>query len=95
MKRSRGLIDMEKVYKTGADENPNDSPGEASCRALLREDRAKFLTMLNAMRKEYQARKDKIMGAEASKPAGMQDEGSKGALELIDQLLTEWEESRG
>lgn len=98
VKRSRGHLDMEYVYKTerGGEDHPEDSPGQASCRALLREDRAGFLRMLNAMRKEHQARKDKILGGEASKvAAGAQDEGSKGVIELIDQLLGEWEESRG
>lgn len=98
VKRSRGHIDMEHVYKTEKDRNeahPTDTPGQATCRLMLREDRGKFLTMLNKMRQDFQVRKDRVKKEAGIKPVGAIDEGSRGVIELIDQLLGEWEESRG
>lgn len=96
-KRPRNLREMQMVYDTDGDggrDHPRDTPGQATCRAFLRENRQAFLALLHKMNAEYRVKKEKLeQEAKAKeKPVGP-SEGVGEILALIDRLWAEWEQT--
>ena len=96
-KRSRELLDMMYVYRTNkpGTEFPSDTPGQATCRALLNNDPGKFMSMLNTMQKDYNASVEKGKRSDPSLAKGEADPVGGELQVLITRLLDEWEASDG
>lgn len=92
VKASQQLIDMRKVYKTEKPGGnfPSDTPGQAMCRKLWRENPKDFLQLLNKLEEVYSLKCERFKAKqEASEQAGAKD--GKELCEMIDKLVAEWE----
>lgn len=97
-KRPKNLREMQFVYDTDGDggkEHDRDTPGQATCRAFLRENRQAFLALLHKMNAEYRVKKEKIEAeAKARETPVGPSEGVAEILDLIDRLWAEWEQEK-
>lgn len=87
---SQLLADMRWVYNNPWDKD--ESAGKANCRALLKESTEKFLARLSQLEKEHQELKLRVH-QERKERHELPDEGEGKLLDLIDGLLTDWENS--
>lgn len=90
------LLDMRYVYRTekAGGEHPNDTSGQAIARKLCRESPQQFLVLLHKMESEHKAALERNKKVEDENKAGP-SEGTKEIVDVIDRLLTEFEDTNG
>jgi hypothetical protein len=94
------LFDMRKVYSQPKTDDKGQ--GQKACRLLLVEDPKAFLSQLAAMERSHQVSVDKrrsealVRGGLVVDEAGAveTDNGRDRVVDLIDELLGEWEDGR-